>query len=284
MASVTGCGVMPSRTMRTMYAFCRGETRHAMTMAQGFATSFKKTLCRPLFFWMSSRAGPVTSKAAFVPASTACLISSFTLWRSSPTWLGDSSRLSSTLIHMSSVNTRELKPMLRAVSSLSPVRTQSLMSALRMSSMVSGTLSCSLSSMAVTPTTSISVSISTATFVRAPSRSSISRCAASYFFCHFSAYTVLSCLRATTKVLKPSLANSVRFFTTASWFLGSAALSSITLSAPLHRSRYLPSIFTTTDMRFLVESNWFTARTSYSCPFPSTLTVIRVPTRPLNSN
>jgi hypothetical protein len=54
--------------------------------------------------------------------------------------------------------------MLIAVSILSPVRTHSLMPALRMCLIASGTPSCNLSSIAVEPAISKSFSISAATF------------------------------------------------------------------------------------------------------------------------
>ena len=52
------------------------------------------------------------------------------------------------------------KPMLTAVSTLSPVSIQTLMPAARMKAIVSGTSSCSLSSIAVHPMSSSPLSIS----------------------------------------------------------------------------------------------------------------------------
>ena len=72
--------------------------------------------------------------------------------------------------------------MLMAVSTLSPVSTQSLISALASSWIVSGTPSCNRSSMAVAPTISKSLSISARPRLILPFRSSVAVSAARQAF------------------------------------------------------------------------------------------------------
>mmetsp|Transcript_3497 Transcript_3497/g.10967 ORF Transcript_3497/g.10967 Transcript_3497/m.10967 type:complete len:215 (+) Transcript_3497:1860-2504(+) len=179
MASVTGCGLTPCRTMRTICAFCSGDTRQPMTMEQVWAILRKASLVLG-FASIASSATPVTIRASCLPLSPASLRLDAMVETSLCTWLA-SSVLSRVAMYISSVRTRELKPMLRAVSSLSPVNTQSLMPACRTFTMVSGTWSCSLSSMAVAPTISMPTSISSAAAARAASRSPNCRSAACCF-------------------------------------------------------------------------------------------------------
>mmetsp|Transcript_100683 Transcript_100683/g.280419 ORF Transcript_100683/g.280419 Transcript_100683/m.280419 type:complete len:308 (+) Transcript_100683:1905-2828(+) len=267
MASVTGVGFTPSRTMRTNCAFCSGDTRHAMTMEQMAATFKNSSFSPPGFVSAStySSAKPVISMATFLPLFSASYIPGVSLSKSLLTCVSSWDVLSIVTIFISSVRTFELKPMLRAVSSLSPVRTHSLMSAWRMSVIVCGTSSCSLSSMAVAPTTVMPTSISSAALARASSRFCKVRSAALYVLSHSLTVSASSSFRAITKVRKPSCANCDRCCVSLWGWFGDRLLSIITLSAPLHKRRYFSLNLTTTDMRFRVESNWFVARTEYSC-------------------
>mmetsp|Transcript_61638 Transcript_61638/g.193192 ORF Transcript_61638/g.193192 Transcript_61638/m.193192 type:complete len:205 (+) Transcript_61638:592-1206(+) len=164
-ASVTGVGVTFSRTSLTSSAFCMGLTRHAMRTEHCSARWRKCSFSYPLFM-MPESAFPVTIIALWTSRSSKDFSA---LPRVVPS--------SSSMVWMfiSSVSTSVLKPMFRAVSSLSPVSTQSLMPASRSFLMVSGTLSCSLSSMAVAPRISRGLSISSATSSSRCSRSRVSR-------------------------------------------------------------------------------------------------------------
>mmetsp|Transcript_82960 Transcript_82960/g.235350 ORF Transcript_82960/g.235350 Transcript_82960/m.235350 type:complete len:318 (+) Transcript_82960:2145-3098(+) len=280
MASVTGAGLIPSHTMRTMSAFCAGEIRQAITTAHFWAMSRNAPL-RLASECTALKAPPVTISATvflsrtrsstffltalkLVPATSTsrCLWSEGVVGLLSgvrpPAGVERSGHQSRTSTCISSVSTPLLKPMLRAVSSLSPVSTQSLMPAFRMLSTAAGTPSCSLSSMAEAPTTSRPLSISTAASVRAPLRFATLRSAASYLRSQSSFSLGWRRRRAKTSVRRPWRENSPRWSCSASWPL--AAQSRIALSAPLARTWNWPSCSTTTDMRFRVESNAFTAR------------------------
>mmetsp|Transcript_134266 Transcript_134266/g.374239 ORF Transcript_134266/g.374239 Transcript_134266/m.374239 type:complete len:243 (-) Transcript_134266:303-1031(-) len=241
---------MPSRTSFTISAFCMGLTRHAMRTEHDSATSRNSRFLRSLSR-MPASASPVTIRACLRPplssnlaAASASVVPSF---------------LSTVWMFISSVSTFVLKPMLRAVSSLSPVSTQSLIPASRNFTMVSGTSSCSLSSMAVAPRISIGLSISSATAASCSSRSRVARLAASWRCCHAETSLPLSLRQPITRVRRPSLENSLR---SCSNFLCSlCALSSITLSAPFTKSMYSESRWTTTDMRFRVDVNSLVAST-----------------------
>mmetsp|Transcript_32645 Transcript_32645/g.87641 ORF Transcript_32645/g.87641 Transcript_32645/m.87641 type:complete len:220 (+) Transcript_32645:292-951(+) len=196
---VTGVGLIPSRTKRTISAFCNGDTRHAMTTSH--CTARYKNSC---FFAESAiidpRAAPVTNIPCFLherhvppaPRSTSPLTSRSMMKMS-----------------MSSSSTFEVIPMSRAVSSLSPVNTHSLMPAALMLTMVSGTSSCNLSSTAVTPTISIFCSISSATSANAPSRFRKAFSASRNFIIHASTSSRVKVRLASNRVLNPSLANFV---------------------------------------------------------------------------
>mmetsp|Transcript_36699 Transcript_36699/g.110895 ORF Transcript_36699/g.110895 Transcript_36699/m.110895 type:complete len:323 (+) Transcript_36699:1235-2203(+) len=152
--------------------------------------------------------------------------------------------------------------MLRAVSSLSPVRTQSLMPAVRMLTIVSATPSCSLSSMPVAPTISRSTSSFSAAAASRASRSCNAVCAASYSACHDANSSAPRLRRASTRVRRPSWANSARCACSSESDF--AARSSITLSAPFASTSSSPVVVrATTDIRFLAELNALTARISY---------------------
>mmetsp|Transcript_51381 Transcript_51381/g.143651 ORF Transcript_51381/g.143651 Transcript_51381/m.143651 type:complete len:219 (-) Transcript_51381:73-729(-) len=183
MDKVTGRGVTPSRTSRTISAFCRGETRHAMTTAHCSATRRKRA--PKLCVVTTSRNWPVTSNAAPTSLGTHAVrvletsSSSAFSTKSVEAPPGSSLEQSNTMMSIPSTRTFVLKPMMRAVSSLSPVSTQSFMPAMRTRSIVSATPTCSLSSMAVAPTMSKPRSMRSATACNNSSRFSMLLCAAS---------------------------------------------------------------------------------------------------------
>mmetsp|Transcript_26453 Transcript_26453/g.66596 ORF Transcript_26453/g.66596 Transcript_26453/m.66596 type:complete len:281 (+) Transcript_26453:277-1119(+) len=258
--SVTGVGLTPSRTSRTICAFCSGDTRHAMTTEHAFARSRKRPLSATSPK-MSSRAAPVTMTALFSVSRPESLEAS-SLTRLDIACDVPASSLSKVAMVMLEVSTRALKPMFRAVSSLSPVRTQRLIPASRSRSIVSGTCACNLSSMAVTPTISMSTSSSSATFASSPSRSVMACWASWYFFSHASHSPFVSARRLTTSVLRPSPAKVPRADSSSfSVFLLSLEdLSIMTLSAPFANKKYSWSLCTTTDIRLRAESKALTAR------------------------
>mmetsp|Transcript_79386 Transcript_79386/g.227778 ORF Transcript_79386/g.227778 Transcript_79386/m.227778 type:complete len:207 (-) Transcript_79386:1823-2443(-) len=169
--SVTGCGEMPSRTRRTICAFCAGLTRHAMSTELPWAMSSNCSLVSSLSMKTCNAFPEIMS--AFRPGSS----KSQSLWSSSRFIVPSSSSMMRK--SMEGVSTLVLKPMFRAVSNLSPVRTQSLMPAARIFSMVSGTPSWSLSSIAVVPKMSKLTSMSSATSANFCSRCLVSRMATS---------------------------------------------------------------------------------------------------------
>mmetsp|Transcript_100403 Transcript_100403/g.289980 ORF Transcript_100403/g.289980 Transcript_100403/m.289980 type:complete len:252 (+) Transcript_100403:374-1129(+) len=153
--------------------------------------------------------------------------------------------------------------MFRAVSSLSPVSTQSLMPAARRREIVSPTPTWSLSSMPVAPTSSRFVSSFSATAARSPSLLDCAVCAFSNSECQASYSCVLRRRLPRTNVLKPSCASSVR----CAGRLGAeeADRSSMTLSAPFTSTQISPDgLRTTVDIRFLADVKAFTASTVYS--------------------
>mmetsp|Transcript_19224 Transcript_19224/g.55149 ORF Transcript_19224/g.55149 Transcript_19224/m.55149 type:complete len:233 (-) Transcript_19224:754-1452(-) len=169
--------------------------------------------------------------------------------------------LSSAEIVMPLSKTFELNPMLRAVSNLSPVSTHRLMPAFLKLTIVSGTPSCNLSSIAVAPARSRFTSISSATLASSAARSPRDLAALSNVFFHSTNSSFFNDLRPITSVRRPCSANSCSAFCIMrlSWPL--SARSSITLSAPFTSKLNSPLNSTTTDWRFRVESNAFTACT-----------------------
>mmetsp|Transcript_100408 Transcript_100408/g.290007 ORF Transcript_100408/g.290007 Transcript_100408/m.290007 type:complete len:280 (-) Transcript_100408:1997-2836(-) len=259
MASVTGVGFTVVRTSRTICAFCEGETRQAITTQQSMA-SFRNSASLPTAE-TSSSAWPVTSSATDLPsrAASAAFGSRSCCTRSSTAWLspGEASR---TRMYISLLRTRVLKPMFLAVSSLSPVRTHSLMPAARTLSMVSSTPTWSLSSIAVTPTTSRSRSMVSATAASASSRLSMTTCAFAYSSRNLSNSSFGNRRLPNSSVRRPCSANAVRWPGTEPSTL--AARSSITLSAPFTSSTSSPDgLLTMTDWRFLAEVNALRAKT-----------------------
>mmetsp|Transcript_36705 Transcript_36705/g.110928 ORF Transcript_36705/g.110928 Transcript_36705/m.110928 type:complete len:243 (-) Transcript_36705:254-982(-) len=232
-ASVTGEGLTPLLTRCTSSDFCNGATRHAMTTEHRSATS-RNCCVRAVITYLvflrrnrdlpdtsactappagpaliCSRAWPVTINAATVPASAAArdLLS---ISASCSGSVGPSLYTSNTMMSISLLRTRVLKPIFLAVSNLSPVSTHSLMPASRIRTMVCWTPTCSLSSMALTPTISRPCSIFSAAAASASSRFVIAVCAARYSVRHDSNSSGRKTRRPSTNVRKPSRANSCR--------------------------------------------------------------------------
>mmetsp|Transcript_23389 Transcript_23389/g.49879 ORF Transcript_23389/g.49879 Transcript_23389/m.49879 type:complete len:215 (+) Transcript_23389:2731-3375(+) len=156
-------------------------------------------------------------------------------------------------IDMLSVRTRVLNPIFLAVSSLSPVKTQSFMPASLSTSMVSSTFSCSLSSIAVIPTSFKSHSTRSAAAANCCSRLSMAFWAVSKAILKVSQSSSLSGRLPKTRVLKPCEENFRRCGSSQSSTL--AALAIMTLSAPFTRTTRSPlsGLSATTDWRFLAE-------------------------------
>mmetsp|Transcript_14256 Transcript_14256/g.45556 ORF Transcript_14256/g.45556 Transcript_14256/m.45556 type:complete len:395 (-) Transcript_14256:2081-3265(-) len=188
------------------------------------------------------------------------------------------------MICMSCTNSLHENPMLIAVSILSPVSTQTLIPALRRSRIVSGVPSCSLSSMAVAPSTCR---------LRSTSSAMRSRC------CWRCDGWMLGSLRrriqaaaspavmerlANTKVRNPSCPNAFKCcVSVAAAGADCLARSKMTESAPLQNSTCEPSgRRISADMRLRVELNSFTASTSSVSSRPSRSTVTVREVRPTN--
>mmetsp|Transcript_57637 Transcript_57637/g.153515 ORF Transcript_57637/g.153515 Transcript_57637/m.153515 type:complete len:245 (+) Transcript_57637:2059-2793(+) len=244
---------MPRRTRRTISAFCNGETRHAMTTSHVTATLCKNCCFRSSSSIITPIAAPVTSIPRFLSGLLQVSIASSNVTPAAPR----------STMNMSIVSSRtlELKPMSRAVSRRSPVNTHSFIPAPLMFTMVWGTSTCNLSSMAVAPTISKSCSISSAAEANAPSRSCRAFSAALNFASQPNASSFVRFRLARQSVLKPSFANFVRcsIMTSSPTF----DLSRITLSAPLIIKMYSPSRSTTTDILFLVELKALLAKIVY---------------------
>mmetsp|Transcript_96067 Transcript_96067/g.277442 ORF Transcript_96067/g.277442 Transcript_96067/m.277442 type:complete len:269 (-) Transcript_96067:1506-2312(-) len=189
---------------------------------------------------------------------------------------------------ISGVSTFVLKPMFRAVSSLSPVSTHNLIPARRMFSMASGTPSCNLSSIAVAPRIVMDRSTPSATSASFCSRSWVARFALSYPSRKPSTSLLLSLRAPITRVRKPCIENSFKCCSNTGCFV--SVRSSITLSAPFTRSMYsggppCPPFSTTTDIRFRAELKAFVAKTVYVARPPVRLTSTQrsLPRRPLKA-
>mmetsp|Transcript_27836 Transcript_27836/g.69960 ORF Transcript_27836/g.69960 Transcript_27836/m.69960 type:complete len:298 (+) Transcript_27836:1849-2742(+) len=183
-----------------------------------------------------------------------------------------------TWICISSVRIPHESPMLMAVSCLSPVRTQILTPASSSVRSVSGTPSCSLSSMPVIPSRRRSDSmISTAASIAASASSPTVPRAASYFSIQSSRNFSSKSRYASTSVRRPPAANDSRTASVSSTLPWSSVQSrgKMTESAPLQYSRvfFTPDasglvVCMMTDMRFLEELNWMVWRTSHSSEPP----------------
>mmetsp|Transcript_16212 Transcript_16212/g.33275 ORF Transcript_16212/g.33275 Transcript_16212/m.33275 type:complete len:209 (-) Transcript_16212:2063-2689(-) len=183
---ITGGFVRLSLTSFTTSAFCFGLTLQQMQTSQCRAKSRNSILTSSL-----------RARVRVAPSMTiACLPSSFSFGGSLPPTPTSFIMISimccfnSTTVKapermcmfMSCMSSLQEKPMLIAVSCLSPVRTQSFMPASAKVSIASGTPSCSLSSMAVAPTSVSPTSTSSARASCAACLPSINRLA----LCHFS--------------------------------------------------------------------------------------------------
>lgn len=179
--------------------------------------------------------------------------------------------------------------MLVAVSILSPVRTHTLMPPPLANVIVSATSSQSLSSMAVEPINSISISIfssTSATFSSLWQIASLAWFDSSFHVVH-SFLGISFCERYS--VLRPSLANYVTTLSVSlkiSLFKDTElSLSQMTESAPLHMSQIFFSLSSTmTDILFLVEVKAQTLRSLYlTAPFGVLIVMTSSPSLPANS-
>mmetsp|Transcript_108995 Transcript_108995/g.308324 ORF Transcript_108995/g.308324 Transcript_108995/m.308324 type:complete len:279 (+) Transcript_108995:723-1559(+) len=255
-ANVTGRGFTLFRTSCTISAFCRGETRQAITTEQRWA--IPRNLSSSADPFRTSSACPVTMSPATQSPSAALLATASIFSRLRSISAVPRPSTSRSKISMSLLRTLVLKPISLAVSSLSPVKTHNLMPARRRDTIVSATPTWSLSSIAVTPRISSFVSMFSATAARASSRFCSCTCARSYSSCHFLNSASASFRRPITRVRSPLQAKALRW----AWILGSAlsARSSITLSAPFTKMKCSPeSLRTMTDIRFLEEVNALSA-------------------------
>mmetsp|Transcript_24661 Transcript_24661/g.79373 ORF Transcript_24661/g.79373 Transcript_24661/m.79373 type:complete len:331 (+) Transcript_24661:1233-2225(+) len=295
MANVTGWPLAPSRISLTMDAFCFGDTRQATTHWQHRLSCSSPSRASSRIRAHSSAvrgdaAGPASgppaaaapvgvswpSRCSSVVPSTTMASSSVHCRRSSSSRTRGRARCSrscaaaspgvspsSTSSCVRSASSWHAYPMLIAVSCLSPVSIQTLILASRRSRMVSGTPSCSLSSIAVAPTMVQSRSISSAASANNSSRPSIAFAASLYRASHRSASAADSSRLASTSVRSPSEANAVRCLSSTARCPSARARSNMTLSAPLASSTVCPpGMRTTTLMRLRAEENSFTASTA----------------------
>mmetsp|Transcript_16130 Transcript_16130/g.32629 ORF Transcript_16130/g.32629 Transcript_16130/m.32629 type:complete len:252 (-) Transcript_16130:1974-2729(-) len=195
------------RTQSTISDFCLGLRRHPTTdlailvrlinLVSSSGASAKcsvaPSMTRPYFFSPSvSTASAVQrpkarSICADVPGTSCSLIIT---------------------ISMSSSNVPLDRPILIAVSCLSPVKIQIAIPAWRRDRSVSGTPSCSLSSIAVTPTNVKARSISSATTSTSLSRSVKDPRASAYRLLHWSNHASSTWRYANASVRSPSTANA----------------------------------------------------------------------------
>mmetsp|Transcript_26498 Transcript_26498/g.68827 ORF Transcript_26498/g.68827 Transcript_26498/m.68827 type:complete len:322 (+) Transcript_26498:1185-2150(+) len=304
-AKVTGLVVSFLLTNPTINRFCAGDTRHATTALQTFA-NFKKRCSSSSFPRIVSMAvAPSTTKAKWSDANEAgvrwgsssngsrsvdscsddlaetaagsgvaalCTTASSAVSCAprpqSPSGPFVAPSAGSFTRNMSSVNNLADLAMLIAVSTLSPVSTQSLISALANSWIVSGTPSWSRSSMAVAPTISKSRSISAAASANLPFRSSVAVSAARQALRNLSFSDRETSRRPSTSVLKPTRENCCKQSSSAGRPPAKRLNESLPvkpnmmLSAPLHRILALPSgPWTNADMRFRVELKGIVANT-----------------------
>mmetsp|Transcript_4484 Transcript_4484/g.11828 ORF Transcript_4484/g.11828 Transcript_4484/m.11828 type:complete len:205 (-) Transcript_4484:2073-2687(-) len=159
MESVTAPRTL-TRTRRTSCAFCDGAHRHATTDWQCCVSSSSAS-CSEGSFITTEMTSPSSTSACFSPVAAAAAASWPVFCSSACTSraVGCDLRLSTRMFVRVSKSSHA-KAMLIAVSSLSPVSTHTAMPARPMSAMALGTPTCSLSSMAVEPTSIIPCSIS----------------------------------------------------------------------------------------------------------------------------
>ena len=143
----------------TISAFCFGETRHAITTFCKIAR-LMNSLRSLGFDVILESCSPSTTKAV----SLYYPIIFFLTWKlQSYKKISYVVLVSTMKISVSLESNAQLKPMLMAVSTLSPVSTHNFIVALLIKLITSATLSCNLSSIAVLPISSKSISIFSAT-------------------------------------------------------------------------------------------------------------------------
>mmetsp|Transcript_21031 Transcript_21031/g.47376 ORF Transcript_21031/g.47376 Transcript_21031/m.47376 type:complete len:236 (-) Transcript_21031:504-1211(-) len=201
----------------TTCRFWSGDTRHAMTALHLLATCTKRR----------------SSASSSVPPPSSSWSAAAKMWRREPpsmmrarslsssasssvphSWLNFLSsslargRVSTAIRWMDMLSWRRLqaKPMFSAVSILSPVSIQILILASLSRLIAAGTPSCSLSSIAVTPTNRIPCSITSAARASSSSRSTSAVAAALCVSFHLLHCSSVSLLFASTSVLSPSIA------------------------------------------------------------------------------
>ena len=150
-----------SLTIITISAFCFGDTLQASTTLEFFAKlrNSKSNLSFLDYVILANCSPPMTTAMSLVRPMSAYLFAQSLIYLYNSFVLGASSKK----ISISSSSSLQLKPMFIAVSILSPVSTQSFTSASLMKLMTLATLSWSLSSMAVHPTSLKPCSIRSAT-------------------------------------------------------------------------------------------------------------------------
>mmetsp|Transcript_6500 Transcript_6500/g.11221 ORF Transcript_6500/g.11221 Transcript_6500/m.11221 type:complete len:277 (+) Transcript_6500:835-1665(+) len=202
------------RTSVVMSAFCLGATRQQMTERHSMAMERNSALRSG-----SASTGPSAPPTMTIAAPASCssgFSSRRSVWHAWSAWKTRvAGSCSSSSRSISSSNMRLLSrpvadPIFFAVSFLSPVRIHTLRFAFMSCSSVSGTPSCSLSSTAVDPNTSRSLSISSASLALIASRSLRSAVLASIHAAFHASYSFAGMVRlARMSVRNPADANSV---------------------------------------------------------------------------
>mmetsp|Transcript_30247 Transcript_30247/g.64356 ORF Transcript_30247/g.64356 Transcript_30247/m.64356 type:complete len:217 (-) Transcript_30247:21-671(-) len=153
---------------------------------------------------------------------------------------------------MSSVKRRHALTISTAVSVLSPVRTQKRMPAALIVSMASGTPSCNLSSMALTPESIKECSSSAATAAMTASRSCFAAPAAIHFWCQCSKKACSMIFDVIARVRKPCNEYCIKCNSDC-LSKGSSQRGPMTLSAPLQMQKYSPLYLQMTVIRLRSE-------------------------------
>mmetsp|Transcript_7012 Transcript_7012/g.17725 ORF Transcript_7012/g.17725 Transcript_7012/m.17725 type:complete len:470 (-) Transcript_7012:1003-2412(-) len=270
------------RTMDTTAHFCMGVTRQHTTEMQRLVRRYSSPVASREGRRCSSDTPSITSaNAVSSPFSTAAMHSRTALMAAS------SVKQSCTFTTVMSVVIRlHASLMLMAVSILSPVRTHTFTPACSSDAMASGTPSCSLSSIADTPSTVSPCSTSSASAACASCRPWICSAAASHRANHSWKAPGSSSRYATYSTRRPSTAKS-RACCSASCTCGCAGSKrgTTTASAPLHSSSSRPSgVRTTTDIRLRSLVNSSTHSSSCASVSPCTRTCSTPSSRRRNSN
>mmetsp|Transcript_26807 Transcript_26807/g.70463 ORF Transcript_26807/g.70463 Transcript_26807/m.70463 type:complete len:285 (+) Transcript_26807:1395-2249(+) len=195
---------------------------------------------------MAAKAAPVTVTAGIAPFPASASLASRAVLDGS----------SITTFVMASVRSLHVRPILKAVSTLSPVSTQTRIPAVCICLMVSGTASCSRSSMAVAPTR-FSGPDSSSSEINSDTRwlrvSDIKAWASTYLLCHDSYSSWSRSREAKQRVRKPWQASCQRW---CSHTLESFTCGKTEVSAPFNRTEICPlGSRTTTDILFRSLSN-----------------------------